>query len=231
VARKDFYASPFGAIYSAYMERPRLSSRISRLVWGGDTKPYYESMAAVGEVPAGSTVVDCPCGAGPALRAVPTDGSIRYVGADLSPSMLRRVRKRAAARGLTKAEFIEADAAELPLPSASADLFLSFWGLHCFADPAAALAEAARVLAPGGRLVGASFVRGSGALRQRLLIRPNLGDFGPLGTAAEIESWFAAASLDLTGTRRSGPFLFFEATSGAHETVFEPRGPRPPLSA
>jgi ubiquinone/menaquinone biosynthesis C-methylase UbiE len=85
-------------------------------------------MAAVADLAEGATVVDCPCGAGPALRAVPADGSIRYVGVDLSPSMLRRARKRAAARGLTGAGFIRADATEIPLPTADADLLLSFWG-------------------------------------------------------------------------------------------------------
>jgi SAM-dependent methyltransferase len=211
VARDDFYDSPWGAAYSAYMERPRVSRRISRIVWGGDTGPYYESMMAAGEVPAGGTIVDCPCGAGPALRAVPADGSIRYVGADLSPAMICRARKRAAARGLSNVEFVEADATELPLADASADLFLSLWGLHCFADPRAALAEAARVLKPAGRLVGSAFVRGGDTLRQRLLIRPNLGDFGQVGTQPEIESWLAAADLDLTAAKRSGPLFFLDA--------------------
>ena len=211
MAREDFYASPFGAIYSAYMERPRLNSRISRLVWGGDTKPYYASMAAASSVPAGSTIVDCPCGAGPALRAIPSHGSTRYVGVDLSPSMLRRARKRAATRGLASTDFVRADAAEIPLPSGTADLFLSFWGLHCFGDPQAATVEAARLLKPGGRLVGSSFVRGHDSLRQRLLIRPHAGDFGPLGTQSEIESWFARAGLELISAKRSGPFFFFAA--------------------
>jgi ubiquinone/menaquinone biosynthesis C-methylase UbiE len=211
MARDDYYASPFGAVYSTYMERPRLSRRISRLVFGGDTRPYYESMAAVAEVARGGTVVDCPCSAGPALRAVPADGSIRYVGVDLSPAMLRRARERAEARGIGNAEFVEAEATAIPLPDASADLFLSYWGLHCYPDPRAAVAEAARALVPGGDLVGSSFVRGSDTLRQRLLIRPHTGDFGPLGTQAEIESWLADADLDLTSTKRSGPFLFFEA--------------------
>lgn len=211
MAPDDFYASPLGAIYSAYMERPRLSGWIGRLVWGGDIRPYYASMAAAGKVSEGGTVVDCPCGAGPALRAVPGDRSIRYVGVDLSPSMISRARRRAEARGLVDVELIEASATEIPLPAASAELFLSYWGLHCFDDPAAALVEAARVLEPGGRLVGASFVRGSDTLRQRLLIRPHRGDFGPLGTEPEIESWFAAAGLDLTSTSRSGPLLYFDA--------------------
>jgi ubiquinone/menaquinone biosynthesis C-methylase UbiE len=211
VAREDFYASPFGAIYSAYMERPWLSSRISRLVWGGDTKPYYESMASAATVPAGGTIVDCPCGAGPALRSIPLKGSTRYVGIDLSPSMIRRARKRAAARGLAGFDFVQADATEIPLPSAVADLFLSFWGLHCFGDPRAAIIEAARILKPGGRLVGSSFVRGGDSLRQRFLVRPHLGDFGPLGTQPEIESWLTAAGLELTSAKRSGPLFFFEA--------------------
>jgi SAM-dependent methyltransferase len=211
VARDDFYASSLGVVYSAYMERPRLSSPISRLVWGGDTKPYYESMAAAAEVRGGGTIVDCPCGAGPALRSIPRTSAIDYVGVDLSPSMIRRARERAATRGFSNAMFVEANAADLPLSSASADLFFSYWGLHCFADPPAAMAEAARVLKPGRRLVGSSFVRGRDTLRQRLLIRPHIGDFGPLGTQSEIESWLTVAGLNLTCAERSGPLLFFEA--------------------
>jgi ubiquinone/menaquinone biosynthesis C-methylase UbiE len=170
-------------------------------------------MAAAGKLPAGGTIVDCPCGAGPAMRAIPADAN--YVGVDLSPSMLRRARERATRRGLTKAKFIEADAAALPLPAGSADLLFSFWGLHCFPDPAAALLEAARILKPDGRIVGSSFLRGKDTLRQRLFIRPNVGDFGPLGTQIEIESWLAEAGLDLTSKERSGPFLFFEASKRA----------------
>lgn len=211
MSRDDFYASPWGASYSAYMERPRLSRPLGRLVWGGDSGRYHESMEAIGELPAGSTVVDCPVGAGPALRALPADGQVRYVGADLSPAMLRRARKRAATRGLSEVELIEADATALPLDDDSADLFLSFWGLHCFEDPAAALAEAGRVLRPGGRLLGSCFVRGTDTLRQRLLVRPHVGDFGPIGTHEEVESWLAAAGFADAATERSGPMLFFDA--------------------
>ena len=209
MSREDFYDSPLGAAYSAYMERPRLSRALGRVFWGGDTRAYYDSMSAVGEAPEGGTIVDCPCGAGPAFRALEPGREVRYVAADLSPSMLRRARERAARRGLDEIEFIESQAEELPLEDASADLFLSFWGLHCFPDPEAAVREIGRVLKPGGRVVGASFVRGP-KLRQRILLRPDTGDFGPLCTEPELLEWLAREGISVTATGRSGLYFFFE---------------------
>jgi SAM-dependent methyltransferase len=209
----DFYASPFGIAYAAYMERPRIGRRVARTVWAGDTGPYYESMKAVAEVPEGGTIVDCPCGAGPALRALDPERIVRYVGIDLSPSMLRRIRKRAAARGIDDLEIHRADATDLPVEEGIADLFLSYWGLHCFEHPAAAMVEAARVVRPGGRLVGASFVHATDTLRQRFLIRPGLGDFGPMGTEEEIRSWLEDPGFRPTSWERRGSMLYFEATT------------------
>jgi ubiquinone/menaquinone biosynthesis C-methylase UbiE len=187
---------------------------LGRVFWGGDTQAYYESMAAIGETAAGGMIVDCPCGAGPAFRALDPGREVRYVAADLSPAMLRRARERAARRDLSGIEFVEARAEELPLEDASADLFLSFWGLHCFPDPAGAVAEIGRVLKPGGRLVGASFVRGP-SLRQRLTLRPHRGDFGPMGTEADLLGWLAAAGLEPSRKGRSGLYMFFEARRAA----------------
>jgi SAM-dependent methyltransferase len=215
VSREDFYASPFGAAYSACMERPRIGRVIGRIVWGGDSRTYYESMSAIAEVPDGGTIVDCPCGAGPALRALRAGRPIRYVAVDLSPAMLRRARARAKERGLEGIEFLPAEATEIPLADATADLFLSFWGLHCFPEPAAALAEAGRIVKPGGRLVGASLLRGNQTLRQRLLVRPHVGDFGPIGTEEEIRDWIGGAGFEAASFRRSGPMLFFDASLAA----------------
>lgn len=197
------------------MDRPRIGLPLGRLVWGGDGSRYYESMGAIAEVPEGGTIVDCPCGGGPALRGLKPGRSLRYVAADLSPAMVRRARKQAATRGLSGVEFVEADATELPLSDADADLFLSFWGLHCFEDPAAALAEAARVLKPGGRLVGACFVPGRDSLRQRLLVRPHSGDFGPIGSEDEVKAWLDDCGFDSVDWRRSGPMRFFDVRLGA----------------
>ena len=48
-------------------------------MWGGDAKPYYESMRLVGELPAGAVVVDAPCGAGVAFPALSARQKVRYV--------------------------------------------------------------------------------------------------------------------------------------------------------
>jgi len=210
MARDDFYASVLGAVYSFYMEHPRIGLPIGRLAWGGDFAPYYKSMAAVSEAPPGSTVVDCPCGAGPAFRALDPRADLRYVAVDLSPSMLARARRSAAARGVA-VEFLAADAAALPLPDGAASTLLSFWGLHCFEHPRTAVAEAARVLEPRGRLVGATFLRGRETLRQRFFIRPHVGGFGPIGTGPEVEDWLQSSGFEEIEMTRSGPMLFFSA--------------------
>jgi SAM-dependent methyltransferase len=211
MSRSDYYASPFGVAFSAYMERPRLSRLIAKAFWGSDIRPYYESMAAAAQVPEGGTIVDCPCGAGPAFRGLDPSQTVRYLAIDLSPSMLRRARQRAEARSLTQIELVRADATEIPLPDDSADLLFSYWGLHCFEDPAAALHEAGRVLKPGGRLVGSTFVLGGRRLRGRLLVKPGRGDFGNPGTAEETVRWLTEAGFANPGTQTSGSMLYFDA--------------------
>jgi ubiquinone/menaquinone biosynthesis C-methylase UbiE len=211
MARNDFYASPFGVAYSLYMERPWLSRLVAKAIWGADTLPYYESMRAVSEAERGSTIVDCPCGAGPAFRALDPNSGVRYVGVDLSPSMLRRARVRSEKREL-EVELVRGKAEQVPLPSDSADLFLSYWGLHCFPDPPAAVREALRILKPGGRLVGSTFVTGTEGLRQRLLIRPWTGDFGPIGSAEELLSWIGTAGFADLAVQRRGPMMYFSTT-------------------
>jgi SAM-dependent methyltransferase len=214
LSKDDFYDSPWGAAYSGYMERPRLSRPLGRLVWGGDSRPYYESMSALAEVPDAGTVVDCPCGAGPALRALEPGRELRYLAADLSPAMLRRARRRAAKRGLGEVELVRASAESLPVEADGADLFLSYWGMHVFADPRAAVVEIARVLRPGGRLVGAALVNEPRGVRQRLLLRPHTAGFGPMCTEAELRGWLADEGLSLRAASRSGPMFFFDGRAG-----------------
>lgn len=144
-------AGPFGAVYDVYIERPWLTYAIGRLVWGSDTRPMYASMEAIGRVWDGATIVDVPCGGGVALRALRPEQRVRYVAGDLEPAMLERVRARAAARGLTQVETVDADMRALPLADASAELFCSYSGLHMVLEPARAVAEIARLRRSGRR--------------------------------------------------------------------------------
>lgn len=81
----------------------------------------------------------------------------RATGIDRSPEMLRLARVKLAEAGLPGAELRQGDMYALPLPSGVADTVIIHQVLHYAQNPAAAVAEAARLLAPGGRLLIADF--------------------------------------------------------------------------
>jgi ubiquinone/menaquinone biosynthesis C-methylase UbiE len=84
-------------------------------------------------------------------------GAERSLGIDRSPEMLRLARAKLAQAGLDAAELRQGDMYALPLPSGSADTAILHQVLHYAQNPAAAVAEAARLLAPGGRLLIVDF--------------------------------------------------------------------------
>jgi ubiquinone/menaquinone biosynthesis C-methylase UbiE len=192
-------AGPFGALYDFYIERPWLARAIGRTVWGIDVAPLYASMAAIAALPQGATVLDAPCGGGVALRALRPGQRVRWIGVDVDATMLARFQRRARERGLGDGalELVEADMRALPLPDASADLCLSYSGLHMVAEPAIAVAEIVRCLKPGGELVGATFLA-DGSRRQRLLLGrgERTGQNGPLRGREELRGWLRDAGVE-----------------------------------
>jgi ArsR family transcriptional regulator len=71
--------------------------------------------------------------------------------------MLRLARAKLAEAGLVTAELRQGDMYSLPLPASCADTVIIHQVLHYAQQPAAAVAEAARLLGPGGRLVIVDF--------------------------------------------------------------------------
>ena len=88
------------AAYDVVIEHERLARLGGRLFWGTDARALYDAFAETGRLPAGSAVLDLPCGGGVAFRGVPPAAGLRYVAADLSPVMIGRARAEAARRGL-----------------------------------------------------------------------------------------------------------------------------------
>ena len=102
----------------------------------------------------GMTVVDVGCGIGTA--AIEMAGRVsprgKAKGIDLSEAMIAEARRRAAASG-SAVEFTAGSALALPLPAAAVDGYRAERLYQHLADIPAALAEAKRVLRPGGKIV------------------------------------------------------------------------------
>ena len=113
------------------------------------------------------------------------------LGVDRSPEMLRLARVKLAEAGLASAELRQGDMYSLPLPPSAADTVIVHQVLHYAQQPATAVAEAARLLGPGGRLLIVDFAPHE---REELRTRDA---HTRLGFADEaVTGWMAAAGLD-----------------------------------
>lgn len=108
---------------------------------------------AVADLRPGEVVLDLGSGGGlDVLLAARRVGPTGHVyGLDASPDMLALARDHAAQAGLDNVEFRHGYLEDLPLPNSSVDVVISNCVINLSADKPRALAEAARVLRPGGR--------------------------------------------------------------------------------
>jgi len=97
-------------------------------------------------------VADLGCGEG-YLTLEAARWASRVVAVDRSDAVLKQARALARRRKVTNVEWRRGDIERLPLDEASVDVAMLSQALHHAADPAAALAEAARVVKPGGRVL------------------------------------------------------------------------------
>jgi ArsR family transcriptional regulator len=121
------------------------------------------------------------------------------IGIDRSSEMLRLARVKLDEAGVCGASLRQGDMYALPLGDRSADSIILHQVLHYAQQPGAAIAEAARVLAPGGQLLVIDFAQHDRAelKEQDAHLRLGFADDAMRG-------WFAAAGLELDRIERLG---------------------------
>ena len=170
------------------------------------TAPFVEALLDAAGVVAGIRVLEVCCGTGLVTAAATARGA-RTIGLDFSPAMLHRAR-----HAHPELQFDEGDAEALLYADDSFDAVVSNFGIHHVARPDKALAEAMRVLRPGGRVAFTTWAAPAENIAWRLLfdaIREH-GDLdaaktppsgGNLGTAEAVlrllgDAGFAAAQAE-----------------------------------
>jgi demethylmenaquinone methyltransferase / 2-methoxy-6-polyprenyl-1,4-benzoquinol methylase len=141
----------FDAVADKYDVMNDLMSLGLHRVW----KSYTVAVAQCKE---GDRVLDIAAGTGDLTRAFAKRVGARglVVHSDINEAMLRRGRERLEDEGLLVPSLL-ADAQALPLPDASFDVISVAFGLRNMTNKELALAEMARVLKPGGRLLVLEF--------------------------------------------------------------------------
>ena len=108
---------------------------------------------AVADLHEGETVLDLGSGAGAdvliSARRVGETG--KAIGLDMTDEMLGLARANAAEAGVANVEFVKGYMEEIPLADNSVDVVISNCVINLAADKRKVLAEAVRVLRPGGR--------------------------------------------------------------------------------
>lgn len=151
---------------------------------------------AVAALNHGETVLDLGSGGGldVLLSARRVGPSGRAYGLDGSPEMIKLAHANATAEGATNVEFLLGSIEEIPLPEAHVDAVISNCVINLSADKPRVLAEAFRVLRPGGRL-GVSDVIASGDADQgeRVAAEQRVGCSTGTVTADEYQAQLLAA--------------------------------------
>jgi len=113
----------------------------------------WRRAAAASARPAGARALDVGAGTGDLALELRRQGAAYVVAADFSAEMLAAARAKTAVCRDTRLALALADALHLPFPDATFDCVTNAFVLRNLADIPAGLAEMARVLTPGGRLV------------------------------------------------------------------------------
>lgn len=124
----------------------------------------------------------------------------KAIGFDLNHPMLAYARGKIERAGLASANVRHGDLYDVALGDGVADAVVMHQVLHFLSEPASAIREAARILAPGGRLVIVDFAPHTMEFLRETFAHERLGFAEP-----QIESWLADAGLRPLATRKLTP--------------------------
>jgi ArsR family transcriptional regulator len=124
----------------------------------------------------------------------------RGIGLDLNPAMLAYARTKLERAGLAHVQVRQGNLYDLAFPDGSADAVVMHQVLHFLTDPQQAVREAARVLAPGGRLLIVDFAPHELEFLREEFAHERLGF-----SKAQMRQWIEDCGLDVLESRELPP--------------------------
>jgi ubiquinone/menaquinone biosynthesis C-methylase UbiE/DNA-binding transcriptional ArsR family regulator len=177
--------------------------------------------SALDRAPRWRRLLDIGCGAGRMLELLAPRAD-SALGVDLSAAMLGVARARVEQAGLRNVQLRQGDIYALPVDPDTIDLAIVHQVLHYLDNPARALREAARTLAPGGRLIVVDFAPHHCEMLREKHQHRRLGF-----AAAEVADYLRQAGLEPLSQRDLAPGGAM-AEDKLTVSLWLARDPRPP---
>jgi demethylmenaquinone methyltransferase/2-methoxy-6-polyprenyl-1,4-benzoquinol methylase len=158
-----------GMVHGVFSSVASRYDLMNDLMSGGVHRLWKDAMMDWLAPRAGQRLLDVAGGTGDvAFRFLSRAPGASAVVCDMTEAMLVSGRQRAEAASLAeRLDWVAGDAMALPFPAASFDVYTISFGIRNVTRPEVALAEAFRVLRPGGRLMVLEFSRIPNDLMQR----------------------------------------------------------------